>query len=201
MVAMRRPKRPPAGPAAAFRDVKQQVADVAVDVKDGVRSAAEELKTQAADLTRSVAESVKEQAELVFGRQREQAARRVAKLGRIAHQAAHGLHAVRMDTVAEYVDSAGVQVERAADYIQDRSFGEVLDDAGAFVERNPPVVVTGLFIAAFLAGRFLKATAERAAEDDDEGDGGEDPARERRQIEGRRRGGARPRAAEPRRHH
>ena len=201
MVAMRRPKRPPAGPAAVFREVKQQVAGVAVDIKDGVRGATDELKSQAAELTRAVTESVKEQAEQVFDRQRDRTARRVSKLGRVVHQAAHGLHAVRMDAVADYVDSAGGQFERAADYIQDRDFGEVLEDAGALVERNRPVVVTGLFIAAFLAGRFLKATAERAAEDDasDEDKSGED-ARGERPETGDERRGPRARSAEPRRH-
>ena len=109
---------------------------------------------------RSLAKSLQQEAEDAFEEKRGTAASKVAKVGKAIGQAAHALHAVKMDGVAEYIDAAAEQFERASDYIKQSDLRRVSDAASEFINRHRAVVAGGLFITGLAVARFLKASAD-----------------------------------------
>lgn len=65
---------------------------------------------------------------------------------------------------AAYVSAAADGVKRASTYIDDRSPGDIADDAAGIIRRNPAVSLGGLFAVGLLAGRFLRASAPEEPE-------------------------------------
>ena len=145
---------------------------------NGARAATDQVKNTAVELTRAVGETLREEASRLFDDQRERGAKRIVRTSRLARQAAHALHAVKLAAPAEYAEAAADQIERAADYLTHRDLDEILNDAGDVARRHPALVTGCLLVAGFAAARFLKASASRDANEDDddddreEGDGG-----------------------------
>ena len=187
---------PPSEPAEVLRQVKRELRDVASDLRSGTRRATKQAKRQVNEVVRAIVDTVHEEAERLFDAQRDLAASKVERVGKMVHQASHALHAVRMDGVADYIDSAAEQVESLSDYIKERNLNDILQDAGEIVSRNKGLAIGGLFLTGFAVARFLKASEAQAGVDDeeesDEDDGG---GRERPS----RRNGTRDRGARRRR--
>ena len=183
MVAMHRPlgrTRPPSDAAEVLRQVRQQVGDVTSDLKNGAKRARKHVKRQVDEVVQTILDTVHEEAERLFDAQRDRAASKVERVGKMVHQASHALHAVRMDGVADYIDSAAEQVEGLSDYIKDRNLNDILQDAGEIVSRNKGLAIGGLFLTGFAVARFLKASEAQAGADEDEEsdeDGGEQESR------------------------
>jgi len=157
--------------------LKDRAADVAVAVRDGAGSAAGQVKQKAAVMTRAITGTIKEEAERLFDEQKGRAAAKVGRYGKVIHQAAHALHAVKADGLAEFVDEAAEKVEGITDYIEERNLAQVLQDAGEVARRHPGMMLGGMFLTGFALARFLKASAERGdgeGGDEDEESGGRD---------------------------
>ena len=164
--AARSSAQPPA-PAQALREVKQQVSDLASRIREGAVETASEAQKQLRKSMRSIAKSIQQEAEGAFEDQREAAASKVAKVGKAVGQAAHALHAVKMDGVAEYIDAAAEQFERASDYIKESDLRRVSEDASEFIDRHRAVVAGGLFITGLALARFLKASGAQSQENEE----------------------------------
>lgn len=189
MVAMSRVlrRKQPPEPAEVLRQIGDEVNDAAFKLKTGAVHARKQLKRQVNDVVKTIVDTVHEEAERLFDEQRDRAASKVAKVGKMVHQASHALHAVRLDGVADYVDSAADQVERASEYIQERNLNDMVQDAGEIVSQHKALAIGGLFVTGLAIGRFLKASESQAGEDDDAAeDDGEDDRSQRRRKRSKR---------------
>jgi hypothetical protein len=158
-----------------LRELKGRAAEVAGAVCGSATDAAGQVKEKAAQMTKAISKTVKEEAERLFDEQKGKAASKVTRYGKVIHQAAHALKAVKADGLAEYVDSAAEKVEGVTDYLEERNLAQVLLDAGEVARRHPGMTIGGMFVAGFALARFLKASDSRedAGEnsgDEDEGD-------------------------------
>lgn len=144
-----------------FREVKERAADVVQRLRSGTGAAKEQVMQKAAEVTRAVADGVREEAERFFDEQKGRLGNKVQGVGKMIHQAAHALHAVKADGVADAVDAAGERFERVSDYVKERGLGDLLADAEDAARRHPGLVAGGLFVAGLLAVRFVKASASR----------------------------------------
>ena len=124
---------------------------------------------KAADVTRAVADGVKEEADRLFDEQKGRVGSKVERWGKAIHQAAHALHAVKADGAADVVDSVADRIGAMSSYLEERSLGDLLEDANDVARRHPGIMLGGMFAAGLLAARFLKASASR----DDAEEGGE----------------------------
>jgi hypothetical protein len=153
-----------------LKELKGRAADVAGAVRASAGSAAGQMKKKAGEMTRAVTGTIKEEAERLFDEQKGKAASKVARYGKVIHQAAHALRAVKAEGLAEYVDSAGVKVEGLTDYLEERNLTQVLQDAGEVARRHPGLTIGGMFLTGLALARFLKASAERDESDDGSGE-------------------------------
>jgi hypothetical protein len=165
-----------------LRELKGRAAEVASSVRDGAVEAAETVKRKADDMRKAISGTVKDEAERLFDEQKGKAASKVKRYGKVIHQAAHALKAVKADGLAEYVDVAAEKVEGVTDYLEERNLAQVFQDAGEVARKHPGMTIGGLFIAGFALARFLKASAARqeAGDEagDDEGEGEDSPRRQ-----------------------
>lgn len=157
-----------------LKELKGRAADVAGAVRESAGSAAGQVKKKAADMTRAVTGTIKEEAERLFDEQKGKAASKVTRYGKVIHQAAHALRAVKAEGLAEYVDSAGEKVEGLTDYLEERNLTQVLQDAGEVARRHPGMTIGGMFLTGLALARFLKASAERDESDENSGEAEEE---------------------------
>ena len=146
--------------------VREKAADVAGRVINGTREVKEQVMQKAADLTRAVSEGVRDEANKFFDEQKGKLGAKAHRVAKAINQAAHALHAVKADNIAEAVDSAGGRVEQAAGYVEERSLSDLMADAEDVARRHPGIMLGGLFVTGLVAARFIKASASR-----DESDG------------------------------
>jgi Mg2+ and Co2+ transporter CorA len=186
---MTRPlRRTPPEPAEVLRQVKQQFSGVASDLRTTAKRAKKQAKRQVNDVVKAIVETVHEEAERLFDERRDRAAAKVEKLGKMVHQASHALHAVRMDGVADAIDSAGERVESLSEYIKDRNLNDIIQDAGEIVNEHKALAIGGLFITGFAVARFLKASeANLDNADDEDSDSPRSSGRKRLRSGGKRR--------------
>ena len=143
--------------------IRGGTAEAVRSVKSQARATARQLEEAAGELTHTVVNTVREGARHAVEQQKGQALVGVARVGEVASQAAHALRAVKADGMAEYVDAASRRVERATEYLEERTVTEMIDDASEVVRRNRTIAVGGMLVAGFAISRFLKASASRAA--------------------------------------
>ena len=183
-----RGKRGGEGATDIVSRVKDGASGAAQYVQNALAAATAHARETAGELTGSVLDTLLDEAERLYDGRKEQAISRIAGAGKLAGRTAHALHAVKAEGVASYVEQMADRVGKARDYLEDRTLGEILEDAGDLVHRNPAVVVGGLFIAGFAVTRFLRASQTRGNEDGEEPR--EDRPKERGDDGARRRRGA-----------
>jgi hypothetical protein len=172
-----------------LKELKGRAAEVAGAVRGGATEAAGQVKEKATQMTKAISKTVKEEAERLFDEQKGKAASKVSRYGKVIHQAAHALKAVKADGLAEYVDGAAEKVEGVTDYLEERNLAQVLQDAGEVARRHPGMTIGGMFVAGFALARFLKASESR--EDGGEDSGDEDEGEESSRGRPARGGGSR----------
>ena len=145
-----------------LRALKERAGDVVERVASGARTTAEQMKQKAAEITEEITGTIRDEAERLFDEQKGKAASKVNRFGKVMHQAAHALHAVKADGVADMVDGAAGRVEGLNEYLEERTLAQVLEDVGEVARSHPGMMLGGLFLAGFAGARFLKASASRA---------------------------------------
>jgi hypothetical protein len=163
-------------------------------VMEGAQSVTQQLKETTGEVTGAVLDTLLDEAERIYRKQKKPAISRISGLSKMADRTAHALHAVKADGVADYVEQAAEQVGSMTEYLQDRSLEEILEDAGEIVQKNRAMAMGGMFLLAFAAARFLKASASRD-EEATEGDNADEEQQDdetdrpaRRQKKPKRRG-------------
>ena len=161
--------------AERLRELKERATEVASSVRETAAEATETVKQKAGDMGRAISGTVKEEAERLFEEQKGKAASKVKRYGKVIQQAAHALKAVKAQGLAEYADAAAERVEGVTEYLEERNLAQVLQDAGEVARKHPGMTIGGMFIAGFALARFLKASASREDEGDEEEEGDESP--------------------------
>jgi len=109
------------------------------DVQAQARSAVASGKSRAVDTISGVSQSL----------------RSSAKQMRDQHQ----------EGIAQYVDAAGQQVQRVADYLRDRDVNQLASETEQFARRQPAVFLGSAFALGFLGARFLKSSHRQEQHD------------------------------------
>jgi len=148
-------------PEVVLREVRDKAADVAQRLANGTREVKEQVMQKASELSRALADGVKEEAERFFDEQKGKLAGQAKSAGKMINQAAHALHAVKADGVADAIDAAAERFQQASEYIEERTLSDLLSDTGDLARRYPGFVIGGLFLTGLVAARFAKASANR----------------------------------------
>jgi hypothetical protein len=178
------------GGGAIITRVREGASGALQSVMQSAQSVTEQIKETTGEVTGAVFDTLLDEADRIYRKQKKPAISRIDSLSKMADRAAHALHAVKADGVADYVEQAAEQVGTITDYLQDRRLDEILEDAGEIVQKNKAAALGVLFLAGFAAARFLKATESRDEDDDadDEDDDGGDEKPRRNKKGSKRRG-------------
>lgn len=139
--------------------VKQGVSDVAQEAGEQAREVAGKAKDQARDFVDQASSEVRTRAN-------EQAERAAAGLEQLASRV-QALVAGRPEDAGplrDYAVEAGQRAQRAAEQLRARGADGVLDDMRSFARRRPGAFLAGAAVAGFMVGRLVKAQRANASD-------------------------------------
>jgi len=123
---------------------KDQVVQTGTDLKHGAQDALHAAKEAGTDFVC------------------DQKGKLAAKIDEFTHAVKAASESLKEDAsnpLAGPAEKASQHLERAANYLRDKSPGDFLDDLGNLARRRPEVFFGGLFILGLASARFLKASA------------------------------------------
>jgi hypothetical protein len=107
-----------------------------------------------------IVEEARGSARSLLDEQRKRVAEELEIVASAVREAGRKLKEEDREAAAHYTDRAAEGVERVSNYLHERHFGEVLEDAGELLRRQPALFIAGAFTAGFFLARFLKSSAE-----------------------------------------
>ena len=128
--------------------------DTKQEAKQQASEAADQTKQKAGDL----AEQAKQQATSQLDSQKERASSSLNSISKALHDASGTLRDEDQGAAAGYVNDAANQLEQFADILQNRSVGELLDEAKRYARREPAVFLGGAMVIGLFGARFLKSS-------------------------------------------
>lgn len=150
------------------QQAKRKAGEAARQAGDKMREAGRQAKDQIVHTTQQTTSRVQERASEMLAEKKSRAAEEVNVFGQALHRAADTLDENDDRAVAQYVHQAADMVDACADWLRNKSAGEMVRGCGDFTRRHPEVVLGGLFLAGVAAARFLKASDRtRSMEDSD----------------------------------
>ena len=144
---------------ATSQKTKQQTDDAAEQAKQKTGEAADQAKQKAGELT----DQAKQQATQQLASQKERASTSLSSISKALHDASGTLRNEDQGAVAGYVDDAARQMEQFADVLQNRSVGELLDEAKRYARREPAIFLGGAMVLGLFGARFLKSSSPDAS--------------------------------------
>jgi uncharacterized membrane protein len=122
----------------------------------------ERVASQGQETARSLAEQVKQGANERLETQKERAADNIAGVARAFRDTSSSLREGDQAAIAGYVTQAAEQLDRMANYLQQRDIQDLMGEAERFARRQPALFVGAAFGLGFLASRFLKSSPRAA---------------------------------------
>lgn len=156
MVPMARPGED--GPQSAAGQMAGQVADEA-------RGAAQQVAADAREAGRSLAEGTRRRAVTEIDRRSAMAADQAKGAADDVRSVASHLREEDRDTAAGLAEDLAAQMERAGEYLRETSPEQIMADARDFARRQPMAVAVGAAVIGIAAGRVVKAAATAPAEE------------------------------------
>jgi len=155
------------GLSEAARDQAGHLKDTTLDASQQVTGTAKEKAGEvAADVreqTRQLAGQTREQVAQQAGQQRDRAVEGLRSVGEeLREMASHG----QSGWVSQLARQGAEFTDQAADFIQDRGAGEVLDDVRRMARQRPGTFLLFAAAAGIAAGRLSRAMASGAPESD-----------------------------------
>ena len=108
--------------------------------------------------TPGVMDRVREGATSQLSSQKDRAMDSLGSLARAMRQSTQSFRDIQQDTVADYVERAGHQIEQLSVRLRERDARELLHDAQRFARRRPMVFIGSAFVLGVVAARFLKSS-------------------------------------------
>jgi hypothetical protein len=140
---------------------KQKAAEVAEEAKHKAGEVVEQAKHKAAELTTEA----KTRAADEFDTRKSQAISRLDGVASALRQTSRELENQEDTTIAQYTDAAADQVERFSHYLDQRDFGQLVNEVKQLAHRQPEMFVAGALAAGFLVGRFFKSSRTPARDE------------------------------------
>ena len=110
---------------------------------------------------RKLSQVASAKAESALSGQKSQLVQQIHSTAEAIHESAGRLHEKNLSTAASYTDRMADRLNEVADFIQDRSIGQIADEIGGLARRQPVYAMTGAFALGLLAARFFKASGRR----------------------------------------
>ncbi|MGV3531075.1 MAG: hypothetical protein ACO1QR_01805 [Chthoniobacteraceae bacterium] len=133
----------------------------------GLKETVREKSTEAMDALKSKAQTAasdaKDYGRTMVQEQKETLAHKVKEYANAARSASEKLGGEN-DMLSRPAERAAHQLDRMADYLQNKEPADLFDDLEAFARRRPEIVFGGMFVAGLAAARFFKASSRSSRE-------------------------------------
>lgn len=127
------------------------------EAKDRGVQTARETAAKAKPAASETAHRAKAEAERVVRDKKDQTAQRLDSYGNAIHESAKSLE--RDDpNIAWFTHQAADRIQRVADYVRNRDFDGLRDDAADIARQHPVAFFGGMFLAGLAIGNLLKAS-------------------------------------------
>ena len=101
---------------------------------------------------------VKATAATQLGAQKDRATDGLGSVAQAVRQSGQQLRDQQHETIAQYIEQAGDQLERFANRLKDRNVGDLAREAQELARRRPALFIGSAFALGLLAARFLKSS-------------------------------------------
>lgn len=126
--------------------------------KSAVASTARDAASRVKSAVGETAERAKSEAQRLAGEAKDDTARRLGGYSSAVHESAKSLEQ-EDPNIAWAVHQAADRIQGVADYVRNRDFAELRNDAENFARRHPVAFFGGLFLGGLVIGNLLKARA------------------------------------------
>lgn len=106
-----------------------------------------------------LADKARRQASTQVSDQKQRVTESLSGISSALHQTSQNLRESNQDMIAGLMDNAAEYVEHLTDYLNNRSVGDLLDEAQRLARREPALFIGGAFVIGLLGARFLKSTS------------------------------------------
>lgn len=120
------------------------------------------VREQAGQSIEAARERIREGARNALLQQKDKSVAGLKRISFAIHETAGKLNQEGDRTLAEYTDLLGNQVEKAADYLDEREASVLLSDLESFARRQAALFVGGMFVAGLVVARLLKASRQES---------------------------------------
>lgn len=127
------------------------------DATESVKAEAARTKDEAKRAIRDIGDDARERARSGVEDGKHALAEHLRAMCAMSDAAADESEAVEKAPPPKYIRSVGKNLERAADYIDNTSIDELKNDVADFAHRHPAIMLGGLAVLGFAAGRLLTA--------------------------------------------
>ena len=133
-------------------NLKETVREKGTEAMDALKSKAQDAASGAKDYGRTMVQE-----------QKETLAHKVKEYANAARAASDKL-GEESDILSRPAQRAANQLDRVADYLQNKEPADLFDDLEALARRRPEIVFGGMFVAGLAAARFFKASSRSSRE-------------------------------------
>jgi hypothetical protein len=106
-----------------------------------------------------IAGRVRERATAQLSTQKERATDGLGTVAQAVRQSAQHLRENKQDSIAQYVEKAGDQIDRLSTQLRNRDVGELVNEVQRFARRQPALFVGSAFALGVIGARFLKSSS------------------------------------------
>jgi len=148
------------GETASGTSVKEQVGQKTGEVAEQVQQKTSEVAEQVQQQTTGLVQQVRQQATSQLSSQKDRASQGLTSVAQVINQTGRQLRQQDQAAAAsQYTDKAAEQIERFANYLQQKDVEEIIYDVEQFARRRPNVFLGAAFALGMLGSRFLKSSS------------------------------------------
>jgi hypothetical protein len=135
----------------------------ASDIVEDAQSLAAKVADTAQEKVRGLAGTAEEKAREIADEKKREAAEQVESVAKLVDSVAEQVERV-VPPASEYVRGVSEQIHRVSENLRERSVDELMEDVRYYAQQRPGLVLGGCLLAGFGLARFLKASADRRAD-------------------------------------
>jgi len=147
------------GETASGTSVKEQVGQKTGEVAEQVQQKTSEVAEQVQQQTTGLVQQVRQQATSQLSSQKDRASQGLTSVAQVINQTGRQLRQQDQGAASQYTDRAAEQIERFANYLQQKDVEEIIYDVEQFARRRPNVFLGAAFALGMLGSRFLKSSS------------------------------------------
>lgn len=132
------------------------------------KSVAKKMMNEAKSAADKASEEAKRYSSRKMEEGRDRTADQLEKLAHAADTAASDLESQQQETISHYVHEVADRVSTLAEGLRGKSVDELIDDAKAVARNNPALFIAGSIAIGLGLSRFVKASARRSREHEQE---------------------------------